>query len=328
MRSPLEQGKMEVLAYIYMCTATLSIIGAASIVLAAVIKHRVANSEVRPIFHLSLSDLVASVFLLIGAILFCNYKTTVNENILCSYFTALTSSFYMSTFLLTVLYAFEVYGKLKNLYPKITNIRQDDTQAFGSFHQLFFLYTFAWALPLAITLSIFAVDSGESGTGSLNDDICGTCLPVFHYRSENCSLSTDNDLEPDWNHIYKSIFIAMLSICMLAIVVIYILALKLFRKIQVSGGIIGRQQYEQQALVRRRACIYFLVFIACWLPGTILGILSLKKTFELKKYFVFYVIQALSSPLQGFINCLVYGWRRPGFMRSLRQTHWPTDPYS
>ncbi|XP_048581652.1 transmembrane protein 116 isoform X4 [Nematostella vectensis] len=292
MRSPLEQGKMEVLAYIYMCTATLSIIGAASIVLAAVIKHRVANSEVRPIFHLSLSDLVASVFLLIGAILFCNYKTTVNENILCSYFTALTS------------------------------------QAFGSFHQLFFLYTFAWALPLAITLSIFAVDSGESGTGSLNDDICGTCLPVFHYRSENCSLSTDNDLEPDWNHIYKSIFIAMLSICMLAIVVIYILALKLFRKIQVSGGIIGRQQYEQQALVRRRACIYFLVFIACWLPGTILGILSLKKTFELKKYFVFYVIQALSSPLQGFINCLVYGWRRPGFMRSLRQTHWPTDPYS
>ncbi|KAK3740615.1 hypothetical protein QZH41_009726, partial [Actinostola sp. cb2023] len=105
--------------------------------------------KVRPIFHLSLADLVASIGLLFGSIAYMKYGFNSTSRKFCSYLTAISSTF----------------------------------------SHIYCLYSFAWIAPLAVTLCLFAIDSGETGKGSLNDDICGTCLPVFHYRNSNCSVS-------------------------------------------------------------------------------------------------------------------------------------------
>ena len=54
-------------------------------------------------------------------------------------------------------------------------------------HIVFFLPLFR-LLPLALTLCVFAIDSGEHGKGSLNDDICATWVVWFLHVFLYCWL--------------------------------------------------------------------------------------------------------------------------------------------
>ena len=54
-------------------------------------------------------------------------------------------------------------------------------------HIVFFLPLFR-LLPLALTLCVFAIDSGEHGKGSLNDDICATWVVWFLHVFPYCWL--------------------------------------------------------------------------------------------------------------------------------------------
>ncbi|XP_031573684.1 transmembrane protein 116-like [Actinia tenebrosa] len=314
----LTRNEMEALSIIYIVTSSLSFFGSASIVIAAILKKKVTNAEIRPIFHLSLADLIASVGLLIGSILYLKNGHSTMQNKICSYLTALSSSFYMSTFLFTVVYGYEVYLKMYDELISRTMSRYAEEAV--KFPRIYYLYSLSWLFPLAVTLCLFAIDSGEQGKGSLNDAICGTCLPVFHYRTSNCSV-TDAD-EPDWNSVFKYMFLAILGLSLLAVVIIYILVRNVFRRVQKSGGMMTNHQYKQETLVRRWACLYQVVFILCWLPSIILGICSMVSDFKMSAFYALYIMQASISPLQGFFNCIIYGWRRRGFKEILQQRNY------
>ncbi|KAK3740614.1 hypothetical protein QZH41_009725 [Actinostola sp. cb2023] len=81
-----------------------------------------------------------------------------------------------------------------------------------------------------------------------------------------------------------------------------------------------RLQYKQEKTVRRWACLYQSVFVMCWLPSIILGLSSISSNYQQMNFlYALYVIQAVITPLQGFFNCIIYGWRRRGFKRTLMQ---------
>lgn len=319
LNNSLSRSQMEMMSVTYMITSSMSILGAGSIVIVAVAKKKVCNPEVHPIFHLCLADLVASVLLLSGSVLY--YRNVPNlpghkKPPYCPYVTALTSSCFMSTFLLTLTYGCEVYFKIKG---RLTRRSLSNETVHGNFPVRFLFYTVSWLLPITVTLCLFAVDSGENGTLSLNDDICATCLPVFHFEiGRNCNPDGFDSSEPNWNGIYKLFFVFVLCLSMLSMVIIYVLVVRIFRKSQNVGGIIARRQYDQEREVKKWSSLYQITFCICWLPSFILGCISLSGHFKMGDYFVMYMIQASISPLQGFINCIIYGWRRRGFIRAFR----------
>ncbi|XP_028515581.1 uncharacterized protein LOC114575254 [Exaiptasia diaphana] len=87
----LTSSKIKVLGGFYIGTCILSILGSASIVIAVIIKKKLCNPEVRPIFHLSLADFVASLSLCIGAATYLQFGFNSTTRQFCSYVTAFSS---------------------------------------------------------------------------------------------------------------------------------------------------------------------------------------------------------------------------------------------
>ncbi|XP_020896699.2 cyclic AMP receptor-like protein C [Exaiptasia diaphana] len=103
--------------------------------------------------------------------------------------------------------------------------------------------------------------------------------------------------------------------------VFYISFRNSFRKIQISGGIMMRLQYDQEYMVKKWTCLYQVVFIICWLPSVIYYLWSFSTSFGPNSGLVdsiFTIAWALITPLHGFFNCIIYGWRRRGFTGTLQ----------
>eukprot|EP00794_Sanderia_malayensis_P006302 gene6302-7024_t len=294
----LSNHRILILSYLYLVTSSLSIVGSASIVIASIAKKKVFNREVHPIFQLSLADFFGSLVLLAGAISYHMLRKKAAFSSHCQYLTGFATMFYMNTFLLTLNYAFATNHKVKSRlrlgegmggrgYGYINHPGHFNRIGVQNCSAAVLRYGFSWFIPLLITLSMFAIDSGDYG---INDNICTSCLPMFHYKNSNCQDLTDPAYagEPDWYGIYKYMFIGLLTLSIIGSVLFYLHTYYLFRIAQVTRGLI-------------------------------LGFISLSASFSMDQYFWLYIFQACTCPLQGFINCIIYGWYRPGFKNAITE---------
>eukprot|EP00058_Branchiostoma_floridae_P008960 XP_002594448.1 hypothetical protein BRAFLDRAFT_72166 [Branchiostoma floridae] len=251
---------MQTITYIDMVTTSLSIIGASSIIIYSYCKRKVCQPEVHPLFHLACADLLASLFLLIGVVIFnLSYVTMEIYEQHCHYFSAFATSFFVTTFLLTITYSLEVFLRMRDRAIR-SSTRQPGT---GNFSLVYLLYIISW------------------------------CLPLYHFKNDKCmpAPSEGKQWMLDLDVSAKLIFILLLILTIVITTIVYLLAVAAFQMRHRRAGMRGRREYEDERSVRRRAALYLLVFCFCWLPTLVLGILSLCDGFVMKKYYALYIIQ-------------------------------------
>ncbi|XP_019620624.1 PREDICTED: transmembrane protein 116-like [Branchiostoma belcheri] len=314
----LQPEQMQTITYIDMVTTSLSIVGASSVIIYSFCKRKVCQPEVHPLFHLACADLLASLFLLLGVIIFnLSYVTMELYEQHCHYFSAFASSFFVTTFLLTITYSLEVFLRMRDRAIR-SSTRQPGT---GNFPLIYLLYIISWLGPLLVQSTILITTSSEPPfwdvIPSPNSSLvtCTRCLPLYHFKNDECmpTPSEGKQWMIDLDVSSKLIFILLLILTIVITTIVYLLAVAAFQLRHRRAGMRGRREYEDERSVRRRAALYLIVFCFCWLPTLVLGILSLCDGFVMKKYYVLYIMQACTAPLQGFLNCIVYGWRRREF---------------
>lgn len=92
---------------------------------------------------------------------------------------------------------------------------------------------------------------------------------------------------------------------------------KAYRKVSQNirnTGYFTDAERKLQKSIRRKFCYIIVVFIFCWLPNFCDGfhdiagyISSQKEFFQDSNHSFLWLIEASVNPLQGFLNCLVYG---------------------
>ncbi|KAI4791242.1 hypothetical protein KUCAC02_034120, partial [Chaenocephalus aceratus] len=114
-------------------------------------------------------------------------------------------------------------------------------------------------------------------------------------------------------HTYRStLFLVSFLLTLLSIIALVVKSLRLYRRVVTSAGYLGNQQRACVHLMERRMLLFPLVFLLCWGPAVCLVCLRMVSPAASQGVVgvVFYVSEAFSSPSQGFLNCLLYGWTR------------------
>ncbi|XP_071082545.1 transmembrane protein 116-like [Haliotis cracherodii] len=325
----LTDDEMNVIATVNVITSSLSALGAGSIILCSVFHRKICFSEVYPIFQLSIADLLASLFFFSSTIMFlnnvANYPGSCGP---CDYVTAVMTGFYISTLFLTLSYALEAFLRVrKRLHNGFISSSRDQQRTVVSYSFMHLIYAVAWVVPLAggIVLLVFTHWVTSDDTGPANASYaklipheCSTCLPVFHYTQDNpCWSHVENGTS--WHLAYKLVFLIPLIAVFLSNIFLYVCIARAFKQVSMRRGLYTFHQRQEESTVRRKAVLYQSAFLCCWLPTLILGIVSFQSDFTMKRYFWLYVLQALLGPLQGFFNCIIYGWKREQFRRALSE---------
>ena len=85
-----------------------------------------------------------------------------------------------------------------------------------------------------------------------------------------------------------------LGLSLLVNIVLYIWIMKIVKKLSLKS-------YKDS--ITKRIIAYLIVFFLCWIWDFVGHLLSTLKCY----FYPFFVLECLFSPLQGFMNCLVYG---------------------
>ncbi|XP_072026807.1 transmembrane protein 116-like [Amphiura filiformis] len=312
----LDKDEREIVRIAEFISCSLSILGAGSIICIAIWKKKVFRPEVHPLFHLSMADLLAAVFVITGLSIY-GYDNDEAPYV-CYWVTGLAVGLYLSTFMLTFVYALEAYVRTKEQLserrqPAYDNDREPINVCTPWYMGL--AYTIAWALPIFMVIGVVLPTQRIS---SSMPPICTRyhygCLVMFHQSKDPCLDRTQDAINA--RLALKSFFLFVLLAVSTGLFVLYSLTHKTLRRIHNLQGVIGPRQYDEARRVRNRGILYCSVFIICWLPALIIGLMSYS-SIDIRNMFWLYLLQSIMSPLQGFLNCVIYGWIRGSFQRAL-----------
>lgn len=312
-----EQESVRIAEIVSSC---LSILGAGSIIIVAIVKRKVFDVEVHPLFHLSMADLLAAVFVISGLIVYG--EDIKNAPYVCYWVTGLAVGLYLSTFMLTFVYALEAYVRTKEQLDR-RRIVEGNRNPVNVCHPWYMglAYTLAWALPIFMVIGVVIPTQQASQDVP---PICARyhygCLVMFHQSNDPCLDRTQDAINA--RLALKSFFLIVLVAVSIGLLILYYLTHQTLKRIQTIRGVIGPRQYNEARRVRNRGILYCSVFIICWTPALIIGLLTYSNQIDLRNVFWLYMLQSILAPLQGFLNCIIYGWIRGSFHRALNlRTH-------
>ncbi|KAK5644691.1 hypothetical protein RI129_005991 [Pyrocoelia pectoralis] len=229
------------------------------------------------ILWLAITDLLASLGVLIRACLWLNYKDIMpaidgsSSVIFCALSSAWIQYFYTSTWVWTLCYAIDM--------RLILNEKSERIKLY---------HIAAWIIPAILT---------------------AIGLSLLYYPDANCRASLSKKealLRILPNYIVTYIPIAVV---MIASPCLYLFSCKDMEKIiTYSSGQFTRSEREVIGAIRIKFSVINIVFYVCWLPNLLNAFLLWTLWFQLPVTLViitFYVM-AFTNPLQAFFNCLVY----------------------
>ncbi|CAL8358222.1 unnamed protein product [Lota lota] len=306
---------------------TCSLIGSASVLLVSIVKWQRLQEQVSvlPLVQLALADFLASLILMFtSAMNLAGYfKHSVS---FCQRALPLSLTFYLISFLLVVVYSW----KSKNLFRgwRVTqghsegqqNLCQRTTVALP-------LYIIVWFVPVAIYLlyvlatylstSTFSTDIHHVTHDLIPADstYCTSCILFLHVWGDPCSAS-----EVLHNTFIKVLlFLAIIPALVSSSVMYYKVGYWYYNYVHqgllpVEGDGHSRHRLRRMYSTARNMV---LIILFCWTPALLLTIMStLSPWTKVSQHSLFslYIIQAVSMSLQGFLNSMVYAWRRPNFI--------------
>ncbi|XP_064582745.1 transmembrane protein 116 [Zonotrichia leucophrys gambelii] len=321
----LDGGWQEVysaLQWIQFTMAMLSVVGSSSIIAYAVFQNAVRSPEVRPLFYLSLSDLLLGMCWLAGALLYSS--PTSQQDLICYNLQATGQIFYVASFLYTVNYTWHLYMDLKVKYNQ--NLFRVPPQVVDYASCVGRIATILSSLiPFLLMVPVFCLGNSSN------------CYQNFSQK-HGCLLMHTEVAEPPSApqglsgsvcravHFYGiGVFLVSFLISFVAILVILGQARGLYKRFVNSTGFLGDQQWAMIKMVEQRVVFYPIAFFCCWAPAVLLGVLKLTASTTSKIYMALLILQALTAASQGLLNCLVYGWTQHAFLSLKRGSRRDVD---
>ncbi|XP_002737077.1 transmembrane protein 116-like [Saccoglossus kowalevskii] len=313
---------MKILSYVHIIVASLSIIGASSIIVYSIYRNSCTTLDVRPLFHLSIADLCLSICWVLGAtfwiVSFQNGRVNFDIMEECPYLQAVTQAFHIATFFLTVNYALNVYIRIKDKQNRANDLRPL-MESWKMVWVLRSVYIFAWLAPIALMVPVVYLNIKSDEP---DDNDCGKRCLLF-ISKPSCNVEAKNH----WlcANYATLVFVLALGLSIIALLIIYGLSFRVYRQLVFQNVWTDRQRAAVSSM-RYRITLYILVFLFCWLPAFTVAItqLVMEEIMWLHTYFTLYLVQGITAPSQGFLNCLVYGWTRPAFIRANPQSRYST----
>ncbi|XP_075710889.1 transmembrane protein 116 [Rhinoderma darwinii] len=278
--------------WIQVVTSMLSIVGSGSIIGYAVFQNAVKSPEVRPLFYLSVSDLLLAFCWLLGAVLYKPYT-----HMQCFNLQAVGQMFYLSTFLYTINYVWQTFS---NFRRRISNDLNQISE------KEFCLGRIATILCSVIPVLFISPVLYYGNTKECYGNNSYSCL-VLNIGSQ---ITTDLQLYSPGGcaalRLYSTI-VFMITFCLSTIGILVILGCtyRLFRKNQKDSR--SLQDHLVVITVTKHSLLLFpSIFLICCLPVVTLALVSVKGINNC--YQVWCYIQAFTAVSQGFFNSLAYGW--------------------
>lgn len=302
---------LKALAVIYMISSFLSIIGSLSIIIYTCKRRIVCNSEIHPLFHLSLADFfLACGWFVTTSLWWIHRNDSAKDAEACFYLEIVTEIFHIASFFLTVNYATHVFVRIKQ--------RTRDAGSHGFFYRKLFLglYALSWIAPVLLMLPMVIYYTHHDFLD------CSRCLLLFDrpkarmYDKRGIEVTDTNNYA--WRNYGSIVLVITLGVSIVLLLVLYFMAMKKFTNLIKRSGLLSIQQRELIESNKKRVMLYILVFFICWLPAFVVAFVDLfteGQGYSFKKMFVVFLIEGIFTPMQGFFNSLVYGWTRNSFRR-------------
>lgn len=319
----MSQEEMKAVAVVSMLTSGLSLFGSGSILICGIYHRRVCAPEIFPIFHLSVANALASLFMVVVTSLVLDGNLSYpGSSGPCGYLLAIMMSLYISTFFLTLGYALEAFIRLHRRlqsYLSLEGIRTDGV----SNTYMYAVYFFSWFIPIALAIFLMVTtrlikDPAAGSIFRIMPPECSLCYPAFAAQDQFCWNHVTKG--HDWHMMYRLIFLVPLLLVFILNMVLYICIGRDFRQVSMRRGLLSYHQRQEEAMLRKKAFMYQMAFIVCWIPTLALQVLSFSESFSMAAYYWLFLLQALLGPLQGLLNCTIYGWKRDSFRRALTES--------
>lgn len=127
---------------------------------------------------------------------------------------------------------------------------------------------------------------------------------LVHWRDKNevCSLPADRAIAN-----YLAFYLPIVFV-MLACPLLFLAALPKIRTLQLGHQrVLTNQQRRVYRAVAGKFFLFVMFFWFCWISNGINGIYVIAHAEKYESPFVFYVFEAMTNPLQGFLNAFIYG---------------------
>lgn len=322
----LNAHQIDVLSNVYLAFLAPSLIGSFSVLAVSIFRWRRLQEQVHLLVQLALADFLAALILMGTSIM---NKIANDKSVeICQYSLPLSLTFYFISFLLAVVYAW----KSKNAIQGWRQRAADDevVQSRCRLETVSFpVYMFVWLIPIAmylayvhnfITTAMVVPATDRSLTASIKDDstYCTSCILFLHVWKDSCS--GPERIHDDF--IKAFLFIMVILVIVLCSVIYYNVG-KWYRRHEqvelfpVEGDVGSRRRFKTMVSTARNMV---LVILFCWTPVLVLivmSILMIWTSIEQHSFYFLYIVQAICVSIQGFLNSMVYAWRRPNFTEAV-----------
>ncbi|KAL7871010.1 hypothetical protein SRHO_G00085070 [Serrasalmus rhombeus] len=331
--SGLSDDKLAALSSIYISLLSLSLIGSCSILVLSIVKRRHLNEQAKPLFQLALADFLASLVLIGATIInFLSYTTIPISEVLCTDLLPLSLTFYCISFLLVIIYACESAHTAQGWREQGEEEHRRQSQR--SWRAFDFLYVFVWLIPLigyvvytrtmSLSLVSYIPASKDSNDGEnvwTDTRFCNSCILFLQLHIDNDFCPT---VDSHHNNFIRGFTFASVLSVLTCCTLVYWRLQSWYRHYEQAGMFRASQGFT--GLIWSSARYMILVIIFCWTPALVLICLSFACS-ESDRLFPLFVIQAISVSLQGFLNSIVYAWRRRNFREAVLGERLPLLPY-
>ncbi|XP_041795179.1 transmembrane protein 116 [Chelmon rostratus] len=333
----LSGGQIDVLSTEYLVLLTPSVIGSFSVLVVSIVRWRRLNEQVHLLVQLALADLLAALILMYTSAI--NKVSTDDRVTICQYILPLSMTFYFISFLLVVVYAWKSKSAIQGWRARPAEDEGGQSRCRRTIVTIP-VYAIVWLVPIAAylayvltpfikpTLVIPATSKAASRLIHNDSKYCDSCILFLHVWSDSCS-----DAEIIHDTLIRVFLFLIVTSVMLSCSVIYYKVGKWYERHEQEGLF----PVEGDGRSRRRFKTVFstarnmmMVILFCWAPALLLFLLSnlmLWTNVEQSSLFGLYMIQAASVSLQGFLNSMVYAWRRPNFTEAVLGEHTPLVAY-
>ncbi|XP_026220557.1 transmembrane protein 116 [Anabas testudineus] len=321
----LSGDQIDVLSTVYLVLLTPSVIASFSVLVVSIVRWRHLKEQVHLLVQLALADLLAALILLSATVI--NKVNTDNNVAICKFILPLSLAFYFISFVLVVVYAWKSKNAIQGWRARPAEDEVAQSQCKKKIIAIP-VYVMVWLIPIALYLAYVLTPFINSSTPIPITDISAngvfrndskyytSCILFLHVCRGRCS-----DAEKFHDTFIRVFLVLVVILVMLSCSVIYYHVGKWYERHQhhslfpVEGD--GRSRRRSKRIFST-ARNMVMVVLFCWAPALILLFtLMISTNVQQPSLFGLYIIQAASVSLQGFLNSMVYAWRRPNFTEAV-----------
>lgn len=334
----LDETQVDILSYIYISLLIPSVIGSVSVLVVSIVRWRNLQEQVHLLVQLALADLLAAIILMFTSIM--GLVDNIYSVIICQYGLPLSLTFYFVSFLLVVVYAWKSKRVIQGWRARPAEDEVIQTRCRRHILALptYALYAMVWLIPIAIYLFYVSTPFITAGLltkannralgmeGGAKIKYCTSCILFLHFWKDPCPKA-----EEKHDDFIRLLLVLLVIPVLLSCSVIYYQVGKWYERQEqeglfpVEGDGQSRRRFKRVFSTARNMVMVILI---CWTPALILILLPSLTNTEQRSLFALYIIQAATVSLQGFLNSMMYAWKRPNFTEAVLGENTPLVAYN